>query len=338
MRTTLLAIFLFLFWMNAFSQKDSIVVRGIESDSIYKVSIYDLVDNPNKIVIDSAFWKKSNIISLDINEVAFVNWNAGGTNSIAGLLNFEMERNYKKGNFVWANRLLARFGVNTRKDINLKKTDDQLEMYSTIGYRKDTLSNWYSSANISFKTQFSPGYSYDGDNKKLLSTLMAPAYLFVGLGTIYSHDVETFNLYISPVTLKSTFVLNQELANAGAFGVTAAVYDALGNLIKEGKRSRQEVGFLLTSNYEKEIFKNVFLRNIMSFYTDYINDFGNIDVDWELILNLQVNEHIRAVFGSHLKYDNDIKFTETINDEEVQISGAKVQWKQILGVGVVFDF
>jgi hypothetical protein len=167
---------------------------------------------------------------------------------------------------------------------------------------------------------------------------MAPAYLFLGIGTIYSHDVEKLNIYISPVTLKSTFVLNDELANAGAFGVTGAVYDDMGNLVKKGQKTRQELGILLTSNYEKEIFRNVFFKNIISLYTDYMNDFGNVDVDWEFIFNLRVNEYIRAVFGSHLKYDNDIKFTETINEEEVQISGAKVQWKQILGVGVIFEF
>ena len=260
MKSLVLYIFLFFFSVNSIAQIDSIMVKNIETNDIHKVSIYDLVDNPNKIVIDSAFWKKKNVISLDASEVAFVNWNAGGTNSISGLLNFEMERNYKKGNFVWANRLLARFGVNTQKDIKLKKSDDQLEMYSTIGYRKDTLSNWYSSANISFKTQFASGYSYDGDTKKLISTFMAPAYLFVGIGTIYSHDVEKFNLYLSPATLKSTFVLNETLANAGAFGVTGATYDSNGVLIKKGKQSRHELGFLLVSTYEKEIFKNIFFK------------------------------------------------------------------------------
>ncbi len=328
----------FLFCIVASAQIDSVTVKNVETNDIYKVSIFDLVDNPNKIVIDSAFWERKNRVGIDISEVAFVNWNAGGTNSIAGLLNAEFERNYKKGNLVWANRMIARFGVNMQKDTDVRKTDDILEFYSTIGYRKDTLSNWYSSANISFKTQFANGNSYEGDDKKLLSTFMAPAYLFVGIGTIYSHNVEKFNFYLSPLTLKSTFVLNDELANSGAFGVTSGVYDDDGNLISKGKKSRHELGVLLTNTYEKEIFKNVYFKNRLSLYTDYVNDFGNVDVDWEFVFNLQVNDYIRAVFGSHLKYDNDIKFTETVNDEEVQVSGAKVQWKQILGVGVVFDF
>lgn len=338
MRSLIFSYFFFLFCISASAQNDSITVKDIETKEIYKVSIYDLVDNPNKIVIDTAFWKKENIIGLDISEVAFVNWNAGGTNSISGLLNVEFQRNYKKGNLVWANKMVARFGLNMQRGSDVRKTDDMLEMYSTVGYRKDTLSNWYSSANISFKTQFANGYSYTNDFRTLTSTFMAPAYLFVGIGTIFSHDIENFNLYISPLTLKSTFVLNQQLANSGAFGVTGAIYDDDGNLIKQGKNSRHELGILLSNTFEKEISKNVYFKNVMSFYTDYINNFGNIDVDWEFVFNLQVNDFIRAVFGSHLKYDDDIKITEIINDETVQISGAKVQWKQILGVGVIFDF
>lgn len=323
-----------------FAQNDSITVRGVESDSIYKASLRDLVVLPNakKVEIDSGSWVRKNRLGLDISEVAFVNWNAGGTNSISGLLNAEFERNYKKGNFVWANRLMARFGVNKQEDAGVRKTDDMLELYSTVGYRRDTTSNWYSSANLSFKTQFANGYSYNGDDKKLISTFMAPAYLFIGAGTIYSHPVEEFNTYISPLTLKSTFVLNQELADAGAFGVTGAEYDDEGNMTRKGDKTREELGILITSKFEKELWKNIFFRNIVSFYTDYVNDFGNVDVDWEFVFDFKVNDYIRALLGSHLKYDNDIKFTESIDDEEVLISGAKVQWKQLLGIGITYDF
>jgi len=44
--------------------------------------------------------------------------------------------------------------------------------------------------------------------------------------------------------------------------------------------------------------------------------------------------------GSHIKYDNDVKIAVVDNDmpEETVIKGAKVQWKQLLGVGVSVDF
>lgn len=323
---------------TSFGKNDSITTKNVDAKKMYTVSIQDLADSNNKIVLDSIFWTRKNTIGIDISEVAFVNWNAGGTNSISGLLNAEFRRNYKKGNLVWNNRLLGRFGVNKQDDVDVRKTDDMLEFYSTIGYRRDTLSNWYSSANISFKTQFGAGYSHNRDAKKLLSTFMAPAYLFVGAGTIFSHDVQNLNIYLSPLTLKSTFVLNQELANEGAFGVKGAEYDVEGDLIKEGEKTRKELGILVSSKFEREIFKNVFFKNVVSFYTDYINNFGNIDVDWEFVFDFKVNDFIRAIFGSHLKYDDDIKIFEIIDDENVMVSGAKVQWKQILGVGVTFDF
>ncbi|MDT0553303.1 DUF3078 domain-containing protein [Urechidicola vernalis] len=331
---------LFLLCIVGNAQKDSIKVKDIETDSIYTIALKDLVKGFDEDIVEEsiATWFRKNRLGLDISEVAFVNWNTGGTNSVSGLFSGEFERNFKKSYTVWNNRLVARIGLNNQADRGLRKTDDSFEFYSTFGYRKDTISNWYSSANLSFKTQLAPGYSYNGDERKLISNIMAPAYLFVGVGTIYSHDLHRFTAYISPLTLKSTFVLDQELANLGSFGVDPAIYDEDGNLIKEGKKTREEVGILLSSTFEREVFRNVMFRNIMSFYTDYINNFGNVDIDWELNFDFKVNDFIRAVFGSHIKYDDDVKITEKIDDEEVQVSGAKVQWKQLLGVGVVYDF
>jgi hypothetical protein len=52
-----------------------------------------------------------------------------------------------------------------------------------------------------------------------------------------------------------------------------------------------------------------------------------------------VNDFIKASLGSHIKYDNDIKIiNENTETQEDEISGAKVQWKQLLGLGVSIDF
>lgn len=339
---SLVFLFLLFFGLSANAQVDSLTVRDIESGSVYKIALKDLVSGLEKKVkvsmFDSVVWYKRNRLGFDLSEVAFVNWNAGGTNAVSGLFRAEFERNFKKKYTVWNNSLKARLGVNNRSNIGFRKTDDELKFSSTFGYRKDTSSDWFTSANLSFRTQFVHGYKYSGDTKKKISTFMAPAYMLFGFGTIFSHDSEKFTAYFSPITLKSTFVLDQELANSGSFGVDPAEYDEEGNLIKEGKKTRQEIGILVKSNYEKEILKNVTFRNIMNFYTDYLNNFGNIDVDWEVLFDFKVNNYIRAAFGSHLKYDDDIKITEKIDGETVQVSGAKVQWKQVLGIGVVYDF
>ncbi|MBW2961014.1 DUF3078 domain-containing protein [Mesonia sp. JHPTF-M18] len=282
------------------------------------------------------FWKSLNRIGVDLSEVAFVNWNAGGANSVAGLVNVDLKRIYERKNLRWNNELIARYGINQQKGQELRKTDDHLEINSTFGYRKDTLSNWYSSAKMNFSTQFSNGYNYPDISNKI-STVMAPAYFFLGAGSEYNDEKLNLNIYASPLTLRSTFVLDQELANNGSFGVEPAIYDEDGNLIKEGRNTRTELGILITNEYNIQLFENIGLTNKLSLYTDYINKFGNIDVNWELNFNFKVNEFVLAKLGSHLKYDDDIKMQQENADGELVDGGPKVQWKQQLGIGVIVE-
>ena len=88
-------------------------------------------------------WSKVNKVGLDISQISFVNWNAGGNNSISGLLRGHFVRTYVSGNLNWKNELITRYGINKQEGQEVRKTDDQLQINSTIGYRKDTISNWY---------------------------------------------------------------------------------------------------------------------------------------------------------------------------------------------------
>ncbi|MFL0352150.1 DUF3078 domain-containing protein [Xanthomarina sp. GH4-25] len=283
-------------------------------------------------------WSQNNKASVLLSEVAFVNWNAGGSNSISALFNFESALKYRYRHLVWQSILISRYGINKQENQGLRKTDDILDVSSTLGFRRNEFTNWFFSSRFHFKTQFTKGYNYP-DDTNVLSRFMAPGYLFVGGGIEYGKNIEEFSFYFSPLTVKTTFVLDDTLANSGSFGVTPAVYDDQGNILEEGERIRNEFGILLTSIYEKEIFQNVLLTNYVSFYTDYINEFGNIDIDWQINFDFKVNNFMKANFGSHLKYDNDVKtLVETEEIDEYETKGAMVQWKQILGVGVVVDF
>ena len=261
---------------------------------------------------------------------------SSGANSVSGLLSVDIKRIYERKNIRWNNEFIGRYGINDQKGQEVRKTDDQLEINSTFGYRKDTLSNWYSSAKMNFSTQFSNGYNYP-DRSNKISTIMAPAYLFIGAGSEYNNEDLHLNVYASPLTMRSTFVLDQELANSGAFGVEPAVYDEDGNLIKEGDNVRTELGILLTNEYRTQLFENIGLSNKLSLYTDYINNFGNIDVNWELNFNFKVNQYVLAKLGSHLKYDDDIKVQEENAEGELVDAGPRIQWKQQLGIGVIVE-
>jgi len=322
----------FLFFSGSVSAQtvDTIVVAR---DTL-KVVVKDTLKTTAPAVV--SHWEKKNIVGFDLNEIAFVNWSAGGISSVSGLLKGNFTRRYTSDNVKWGNELIIRYGVNKQDGIEFRKTDDAFQFTSTFGYRKDTLSNWYHSAKFNFNTQFTSGYAYPNIEESV-SGPFAPAYTFLGVGAEYANKQKRVNVYISPLTLKNTLVLNRRLANQGAFGVRKAVYGEDGVLLTEGEQSKTELGFLVTTHYKTEILKNINLENRLSLYSDYINKFGNIDVDWQLQLDLVVNKYVRANIGSHLIYDDDIKATEDIDGVQVLV-GPKIQLKQMLGIGIEYSF
>jgi len=289
-----------------------------------------------KLPDSTSNWTKVNKVGLDISQITFVNWNAGGNNSISGLLRGQFIRTYTNGNLHWKNELITRYGINKQEAQDVRKTDDQLQLNSTFGYRTDTISNWYYAGKFNFNTQFANGYAYPNTNLAI-SKPFAPAYIFIGVGSEYSRKDLNLNVYLSPLTQKTTLVFDERLANQGAFGVEKAIYDADGNLIRRGKNIRTEVGILITNQWKTEVYQNMILEHRVSLYSDYINNFGNIDVDWQLQLAMIVNKYVKATIGTHILYDDDIKFKEEVAGVQVT-KGPRIQLKQLLGVGVEYTF
>ncbi|PIB27629.1 hypothetical protein BFP77_00255 [Maribacter sp. 4U21] len=297
-----------------------------------------LKDRYNRFRVPS-FWKKENQLGINVSETAFVNWNAGGDNAISGLGFLKFSRNYKFRYFKWDNNLDLRYGLNAQEGRKLRKTEDVIRLNSNVGYRRDTISNWYYSVQLNFNTQFSNGFKYP-DRTTPISRFMAPGYLFFGAGTSYISQDQKFNLYLSPLTQKSTFVLDQRLADRGAFGVEKAVLDADGNVITPGENHLLELGFLVTHNWNLNLGKNIDLNSRLNLYTDYLASFGNIDLDWELNIKMRVNKYILTTIGTHLIYDDDILFDEVKNANGIVTDPGepRLQFKQVLGVGVAYDF
>ncbi|WP_299099404.1 DUF3078 domain-containing protein [uncultured Winogradskyella sp.] len=284
-------------------------------------------------------WRTQKEVGFNLNQVSFTNWNSGGTNSISGILTGKASAKYKQEKWFWNSNFNINYGLNKQEGRELRKTDDAIEVISNIGLEKDPKSNWFYSSKFSINTQLANGFNYpDRDNP--ISKFLAPGYMFFGVGMEYGRFIERMSFYGSPFTLKTTFVLDDDLANKGAFGVDPAIYDLEGNIVKDGEKIKQELGILLTNQYQQEVFENIKVTSLLRLYTDYINSFGNIDLEWELNLDMKVNKFVKASLGSHLRYDNDIKVeveTNEMTNEENVIVGPKLQWKQILGVGVVVD-
>ena len=280
----------------------------------------------NRVKREQEKWFKFNQVTLNMSEVTFSNWSAGGENSISGLMNGKFRRRYNEKTFFWDNDLEINYGINSQKGREVRKTDDKVSLTSSFGYRGSSHSFWYYTARAQFLTQISNGYKYPNIDEAI-SKPFAPAYFTLGLGAEYAPTNIKFNLFLSPMTLKTTMVLDKHLSDEGAFGV------------EKGKKTVSELGFSASGRWDKKVMENINLNTNFTIYGDYLKKFGNIDIDWETNLSLKVNNYVQARLGIHLKYDDDVKFY-SYKDPQGQTHryGARTQFKQLLGVGVLYTF
>ena len=179
------------------------------------------------------------------------------------------------------------------------------------------------------------GYNYPNDSVKISGPL-APAYLLGSLGLDYKPN-DDFNMYISPVTSKITIVIDQDLANSGAFGVTPA--DTSGGIIvSKGEKARFELGGYIRMEYRKKLMENITVLTKLDLFSNYLSNPQNIDVGWETLLTLKVNKYISATLSAHLIYDDDIDIAgDSDNDGEIEYI-PRTQFKEVLGIGFSYNF
>lgn len=324
----------FYFFKNLFSEKQDTVTSTFPSTSV------GFSQDSLSVQRDTIYWTYKNEVGFDVSQVAFINWNIGGNNSISGLIKGRFERRYEKDMLSWNNDLTVRYGINKQDDREMRKTDDIFQFVSTVGYKIYKDSKFSYSSKFNFNTQFTNGYAYPNTDISI-SHAFAPAYMFLGVGVDYfgkrKEKNEEINFYVSPLTMKSTLVFNQRLADLGSFGVKKATYDEDGNRIQRGKLHRTEVGILLTNGWKKQLYENINFENRISLFTDYFNNFGNIDIDWQLQLEFIVNKYVKATMNAHIIYDDDVKAKKEVAGEMITV-GPKVQIKQALGIGLVYTW
>lgn len=261
-------------------------------------------------------WKVTGVSSLNLSQLSLTNWSAGGENSISGNALFKLSPDYDNGTLTWDNDLTLGFGLMKQGNGETKKSDDQIELSSKLGYRASK--KWFYSGLISFKTQFAEGYSDPEDRTTAISNFMAPGYLNISAGMDYKPS-EGFSVFISPLTAKMTFVLDEALSEAGSFGVPA------------GESIRGEFGGFIKVAYKKEILKNVLLDTKIDFFTNYLDNPQYVDINWDLLLSFKVNDYISASIMTQLIYDYDIKFGDDPGE-------ARIQFKELFGLGLTYNF
>jgi hypothetical protein len=320
-----------------YAQNDTVKKVTIKMDISKKDTTHR--DTITKVIVKrDTCWSIGGIINLGFSQVSLINWAAGGQNSLGLVAIVSVHANYKKNKVTWLNSVDLEYGFQRIDNEPLQKSTDKIEATSNLGYT--VFDHTLAGLLVNFKSQFAPGYSSILDTG-LISKFMVPGYATIAAGLTYT-PTKTLSVFISPATLKYTFVEDQALANAGDFGVTPAVYNAVtGAMIQPGKQLLVQVGAYLKGNYSATVCKGITVTTNLELFSDYLKDPQDIVVDWTNFIQLKVNKWISVTVNTELIYDQNVMiplYSDINNIEVVTGKGPRTQFKDVSGVGLAYSF
>ncbi len=273
-------------------------------------------------------WVFMGVFSQVFNQASFTNWAAGGENTYASSSIVGLEANYTKDNLAFENNLDLRYGLYKAEEQSARKNEDWIDFTSKFG--REISEKLNASTMINYRSQFTAGYNYPNDSI-VVSRFMAPGFLTISLGLDYK-PWDFLSIFISPVTGRFTFVLDEELSGKGAFGVDTA------NNVKS------EIGGMVTFSFNKRFTDNIRVRSKLDVFNTYstpdMEGWLNSVVNWETTIRLKITEYITMNLLFHMIYDHDISVPvyETINGEEIIVGEEHLQFMQTFGLGFSFSF
>jgi hypothetical protein len=278
---------------------------------------------------------------LNINQLALSNWAAGGENTWSGKAFANFSLVYHKRRF--EQRLIGAFafGISRFGDKRLEKQDDKIDL--TYSLSLDSKTQWKISTVATFNTQFADGYKYPNDST-VISTFMAPAYLTLSAGYSYKTKNERFQIFLSPIAGKVTFVMNQELADKGSFGVKKGYYDQ-DSIWIPGENIAPSLGVNVIINYKQPIGKSITYTTMLNTFYNYLerrdDDRLRLDVSWENNIHFAITRFLSTIVFVHLKYDHNTTFPvyEEIEGVETVVDNVpKLQLKESVGIAFIHKF
>ena len=276
------------------------------------LSVHAQTDTVTNRIDTVKYWKTGGFSVLTFNQVSLSNWSAGGENALSTTAILNLFANYKKGEVVWDNSLDLGYGLMKNGSQGARKNEDKIELNSKLGYK--AFGKVYYSALVNYRTQFAKGYNYPNDSV-VVSRFNAPGYITISLGLDYKPN-DYFSLFVSPATGRFTIVADKALSDAGAYGV------------EQGKKIRFEFGANLSAKFQKDVVKNINLVSKLTLFNNFTDkdkaNRKNIDVNWEVMVNIKAGKYLTTTILTNLVYDQNVI--------------EKTQFKEVLGVGLSYKF
>ena len=282
---------------------------------------------------DTSYWTYGAVGTAGFtNTGQTVYWQAGGINSQAISGRIDVSAGYEKDKLSWQNDLVLALGAvrqGTSDESRFIKNQDRIELTSKAGRGLTDKLNL--SALLGFRTQFLQGFVFPANQPTIqpsdtVSNFLSPAYLEFGVGLDFQ-PTENFSIYYTPVNSKVTIVGIEE------YRPLYIPQDVTTGPV------RYEIGSKLVLKLKQELAKNILFTTNANFFTNYLQDFPTVDVNWETLTTAKVNDWFAVSFATNLIYDKDILFN--LVDENGVLTGEQgpsTQFQHILTVGLTYTF
>jgi hypothetical protein len=260
-------------------------------------------------------WKQGGLYNFNLSQSSLSNWAAGGDNFNMSLNTyFNYYFFFKKANQNLDNNIDVNLGFIQSTSLGGRKNDDRLDFLSKYGYQIDTSGMWFISGLFNLRSQFFDGFSFSGTNSTLTSSFLAPAYIILFAGLDFK-PTPHFSIFFSPLTSRTTLLLNNTLSKLGKYGVPI------------GDKISKEVGTFITVNYNNTIATNINYKGRADFFSNYNQKPENINLYMTNMFTFKINKYFSASYNLDLIYDDKIKIFGPLK------TSPGLQLKSVIGIG-----
>ncbi len=277
------------------------------------------------------YWRYRGDMSYLLSQGTVSNWAKGGENNISTVLDVTGYLDYNNKVTKITSSTTGRFalGIMASGKTGIRKNLDVMEINSKLNHK--AFGKFDFSGVFQFKTQSLPGYNYPNDSVKV-SKFFNPATVILGYGLDYKPN-KNLSINCSPLSYKGIYVPDTAMINQTKYGVSA------------DRRSKNEMGAYVIINSTSKLFDKVNMTNRVQFFSNFISKPQNVDIDWEVIMTTSLNWFTDLRLNAHLIYDDNTLLPVYDRDDKpvlgsdgVQKRSPRVQFKELLGVSVVFRF
>ena len=254
---------------------------------------FDQMSDSELLVLKPNFWSYggNGYLQFSQNYIS-ENWYKGGESTKSLVSGFTWQVKYDdKQKTQFETKLEWKLGFITAPSDTVhtyKANNDLLRLTSKLGYK--AIQNWYYTLSAEFQTQFFSNYATNSDD--LVSALLSPATLNVGLGMDYK--------FVKDGKVDLSVLLNP--INYTLYSVRSDKVDPTKFNIEEGHKRENVLGSRINATLTWKIIPSLLWESKFSYTTNYEKVFS----EWENTFTFVVNKYLSTKLFVHARYDDGV--------------------------------